>query len=221
MPDLREQLQQLLQGRVCLIGLGNVDYADDGFGVRLAEELKSEGRNPKAEGNPKSEGGREAPAADSSDFGFGTPVIVAGTTPERFLSRVADKGFDHVIFLDAVEFGGAPGSVVLLDSDEMAARFPQISTHKLSLGLLARQIETNGRSKVWLLGVRPESLRHAEQLSATVQSTLQLLLELLRTCLESSSRGNEALTFRAPRLTAREHLSLVTSAATIIREVMA
>ena len=39
MPDLREQLQQLFQGRVCLMGLGNVTYGDDGIGVRLAEEL--------------------------------------------------------------------------------------------------------------------------------------------------------------------------------------
>jgi hypothetical protein len=55
MPDLREQLQQLLEGRVCLMGLGNVDYGDDGFGVRLAEELKSEVRSPKAERRPKRE----------------------------------------------------------------------------------------------------------------------------------------------------------------------
>jgi hydrogenase 3 maturation protease len=92
---------------------------------------------------------------------------------------VVDGGFDHVIFLDAVEFGGAPGSVVLLDSEEMAARFPQVSTHKLSLGLLARQIETNGQAKAWLLGVQPESLRQGEQLSPTVKATLQLLLELM------------------------------------------
>ena len=160
MPDLREQLQQLLQSRVCLMGLGNVDYGDDGFGVRLAQELKSEGRSPKPEGNP-------------------SQVIVCGTSPERFIGRVADEGYEHVIFLDAVEFGGAPGSVVLLDSDEMAARFPQVSTHKLSLGLLARQVESNGQTRAWLLGVQPESLRQGEQLSPTVNATLQLLLELI------------------------------------------
>jgi hydrogenase maturation protease len=193
MPDLREQLQQLLQGRVCLMGLGNVDYGDDGFGVRLAEELKSEGRNPKADGNPKSEdrspglvsgssdlGLRASFGLRTSDFGFGSQVIVADTTPERFISRVADEGFDLVIFLDAVEFGAAPGSVVLLDSSEMAARFPQASTHKLSLGLLARQIEANGRTKAWLLGVQPESLRPGEQLTPTVRASLELLLELVR-----------------------------------------
>ena len=106
-------------------------------------------------------------------------VLIAGTTPERFISRIADEGFDHVIFLDAVEFGGAPGSVVFLNSEEMVARFPQVSTHKLSLGLLARQVGASGGTKAWLLGVQPQSLRQGAQLSAPVQATLKLLLELL------------------------------------------
>jgi hydrogenase 3 maturation protease len=180
MPDLREQLQQCFQGRVCFMGLGNVDYGDDGFGVRLAEELKSEGRNPKAEGNPKSEGRSEDPGRSSSDFGLRSHVIVAGTTPERVIGRVADESFDHVIFLDAVEFGGAPGSVVLLNSDEITARYPQISTHKISLGLLAKWAEVNGTTKAWLLGVQPESLKPGENLTPAVRATLELLLELVR-----------------------------------------
>ena len=72
---------------------------------------------------------------------------------------------------------------MLLDSDEMAARFPQISTHKLSLGLLAKQVEANGRTKAWLLGVQPESLRPGEELTPAVRATLELLLDLLKACL--------------------------------------
>ena len=34
--DLRGQLEQTLQGRVCLMGVGNTEYGDDAFGVRLA-----------------------------------------------------------------------------------------------------------------------------------------------------------------------------------------
>ena len=64
-------------------------------------------------------------------------VIVAGTAPDRYVGRVADDGFDHVVFLDAVDFGGAPGSAVFLSANEIAGRFPQISTHKISLGALA------------------------------------------------------------------------------------
>ena len=59
-------------------------------------------------------------------------IIVAGTAPEQYLGRLADGRFDHVIFLDAVDLGAAPGSVVLLDSTQMASarsrRFPPTSS---------------------------------------------------------------------------------------------
>jgi hydrogenase 3 maturation protease len=152
MPDLREQLEQCFVGRVCLMGLGNTDYSDDGFGVRLAEALA---------------------AAGVPD------VIVAGTTPDRYLGRVADGGFDVVIFLDAVEFGGAPGSVVFLDSAEMAARFPQISTHKISLGTLAKWVESSSPTRAHLLGVQPQSLKPGTDLTITLRHTLDALTSLL------------------------------------------
>jgi hydrogenase maturation protease len=163
MLNLREQLQQCFRGRVCLLGLGNMDYGDDGFGVRLAEALDfSHDSNPSI-----------------PPIGPIYTVINAGTAPERLIGRVADGSFDHVIFLDAVDFGGSPGAAVFLNAERIAARFPQISTHKLSLGLLARQVEASGRTKAWLLGVQPESLKPGPALSPTVQTTLQLLREIL------------------------------------------
>jgi hydrogenase maturation protease len=164
MPDLREQIQQCLQGRVCLMGLGNVDDGDDGFGVRLAEKLEAEG------------------LAD---------VIVAGTMPERFTGTVTDNHYDYLLFLDAAEFGGAPGSVVFLNAEEMAARFPQISTHKISLGLLAKWIEDSGKTKAFLLGVQPLSLKTVQELTPTVQATLDVLSGLLY---ELWNTGNECFT---------------------------
>jgi hydrogenase maturation protease len=297
MPDLREQLQQLLQGRVCLMGLGNAAYGDDGFGVRLAEALEDSKQTPAhlsyassarsgmaiAKLQPANQaplgaacrlkrrepampllteienslGGRRgykhaapdgaSPAAlgcemfrfplgtDSRSGNPETPsdpnkrlsssrprfsAFIAGTTPERWISRVADQGYDHVIFLDAVEFGGTPGSAVLLDSDQMTARFPQASTHKLSLGLLAKLAETNGTTKAWLLGVQPDSLRPGVGLTPAVRATLELLLDLLRACLKRSSRGNEARPSPARWPDNRECLSLVTSVATRTTEVM-
>ena len=132
MKDLRQQLGELLQGRVCLMGLGNVDCGDDGFGIRLAEEL------------------REAGVPD---------VIIAGTTPEQYVGRIANQGFDRLVFLDAVEFGAPPGSVALLNAREICARYPQISTHKISLGVLAKWVRASSRTKVWLLGVQPQSIK--------------------------------------------------------------
>ncbi len=213
MKDLREQLADLLQGRVCVVGVGNPDFGDDGFGVRLAKELGALWENNTT-----------------------LSVFVAGTAPERFLrsarssaerggpdhiaeSRIgvaagsevprqsadwrgellrtvspraggedpcAERDYDQVLFLDAVDFGGAPGEVVLLNSAEMEARFPQISTHKISLGLLARLVEANGKTKAWLLGVQPESLVVGRELSPIVQRTLELLIFVL----QGSARGS-------------------------------
>jgi hydrogenase maturation protease len=152
MRDLRQQLQSSLGGRVCFMGLGSADGGDDGFGVRLAETLAR----------------------------TGVPdVVMAGTAPEQRVGRCVDKGFDHLVFLDAVDFGGAPGSVVFLNAQEMAARFPQVSTHRLSLGLLAKYAESGGTLRAWLLGAQPGSLKRSPALSPAVQTALGILAELI------------------------------------------
>jgi hydrogenase maturation protease len=178
MHNLREQLHEILQGRVCVVGVGNVELGDDGVGVRLAEAVqKSEIQSPKSEGSANLK--IRSAATRRGAARFEAEVIVAHTSPERYLSHLSDGGFDNVIFLDAVECGAEPGEIVLLDSAGMAARFPQVSTHKLSLGLLARMIEANGGTKCWLLGVQPSALKAEARLSPRIQASLQLLAETL------------------------------------------
>jgi Ni,Fe-hydrogenase maturation factor len=149
MRDLREQLERCFQGWVCLVGLGNADYGDDAFGVRLAEALVDSDRDRVESSIGSSEpelssapgagrrdaappGGRSKRPLPICDPAGCEPapreaVIIAGTNPERLIGQVADENFDHVIFLDAVDFGGPPGAAVILNTDEMVARFPQIS----------------------------------------------------------------------------------------------
>jgi len=141
------------------MGLGNMDYGDDGLGAILSEAIAE---------RLKRHGGV---IADN--------VINAGTLPERFIKSFADRGFDHLIFLDAVEFGGTPGSVVFLNAEEIVDRFPQISTHKISLGLLAKWIEVRGTTKAWLLGVQPGSVKAIKGLTHEVKLTLEILEDLL------------------------------------------
>jgi len=158
MQYLNEQLQSL-QGRIGLMCIGNIDCGDDAFGIRLGKVLTTQG---------------EASATQGVE-----DVIIAGTEPEKYLSRSKIGDFDHLIFVDAVDFGAVPGSVVFLNSTEMASRFPQVSTHRLSLGLLARMVETRGTTKAWLLGVQPQSLRPGRELSSSVQTTMAVLIKLL------------------------------------------
>jgi hydrogenase maturation protease len=150
--NLRQQLANWLRGRICIVGLGNPDYGDDGLGVRLAERL----------------------------IAAGVPnVFLAGTSPDRIIGEIAAAVFDKVLFLDAVEFGGPAGAVAMLNSAEMIARYPQISTHKISIGTLARLLEANGTTKVWLLAVQPESMKPESQLAPAAQTTLEIVSDLI------------------------------------------
>lgn len=152
MSDLRQQLIKELHGRVCWVGLGNDEYSDDGFGIRLAERLAQEGI---------------------------PNVVIAGKSPDRYMSQITGGGFSHVVFLDTVEFGGASGSTIFVNAGEIVSRFPQVSTHKISLGLLAKWVEASGRTKAWLLGVQPRSIARGSELTPAVETTLNVLCELL------------------------------------------
>jgi hydrogenase maturation protease len=94
--------------------------------------------------------------------------------------RLVGGGFERVVFLDAVDFGSEPGAVTLLNAVAMKSRFPQVSTHRLSLGALAQCAEQLSDARVWLLGIQPGSLREGGRLSAAVAATLGLLTRLLR-----------------------------------------
>lgn len=150
--DLYEELCRGLNGRVCLVGIGNGDLGDDGFGLRLAEALRG--------------------TTDAE-------VVLAGTTPERWVGRLAGSGFDNVVFLDAVDVAGPPGTAVFMDAAEVEASFPQMSTHKFSLGTLARLIRMQGDTRVWLLGVQPASLVQGTGLTRVVTASLEALRRLI------------------------------------------
>ena len=183
MPDFREQLRRSLQGRVGLEGVGNPDQGDDGFGVRLAEALSQPAAcRPRGAGNPESAAWPND-ANTAGGFRFSrcgsASVIIAGNAPERLLGRLSDGSLDTVLFLDAAEFGAVPGSVVLLNSQGITARFPQVSTHRVSLGVLAKWVEASGAAKAWLLGVQPASLKLGAGLTPPVQATFEILCQLL------------------------------------------
>jgi hydrogenase maturation protease len=152
MPSLRDELRWRLTGRVCLVGIGNPDRADDACGLRLAEAVR--------------------------DLGY-PDVILAERTPERWTERLARGGFQTVVFLDAVGMSAAPGDVVFLEGAQIAARYPQVSTHNLSLGTISRLIEAQGPTRVYLLGVQPQSVGDGAELSAPVRTTLEILRDLL------------------------------------------
>lgn len=142
-----------LRGRVAVVGLGETVAGDDGAAMRLVRALGRRRRRIRC--------------------------LEAGTEPERLLSGLGREAYDTVLLVDAVDFGGETGGVGWWGTDEIRSCHPQISTHRLSLGLLAQALSREGRTQVWLLGIQPGSLRRGERLSRAVARTCGGLLRLL------------------------------------------
>lgn len=151
--DLRDMIAPVCRGATAFAGVGNADRGDDGAGIVLARRLAS----------------------------AGVPFVWdCGATPERAVAQLRGGGFDSVVFLDAADFGAAPGAVAVFDACEIAGRFPQISTHKLSLGTVARLVAGGSACRVWLIGVQPRSIdMNGATLSAPVNTTVNLLAHCL------------------------------------------
>jgi hydrogenase 3 maturation protease len=193
---LPHQLRPCLRSRVCLVGLGNPRLGDDAVGVRIAEALSTRqtaARTPDRSGSKvRSQAFDQAPSADDFDAveapsgppstpagGASTAILLAANDPERVLPQIVDGQFDHVVFIEAVDFGGRPGAVTVLRSEEILTQFIRTGPQTLPLGPVAERIESNGHTKTWVLGVQPASLRQDRPLSQSVQTTFQALVRLL------------------------------------------
>jgi hydrogenase maturation protease len=86
--------------------------------------------------------------------------------------------------VDAVACEGDPGTVVLMDCNELGELRLGVSTHRIGLGLLAKYIENVGGARVWLLGVKPESVKRGPGLSAPVKESLNFLATVMGEMLE-------------------------------------
>ncbi len=156
MATLRDDLRRHMTGRVCLVGVGNPERGDDAVGAYLAAAVRRRGHRD---------------------------VLVAERAPERWMGWLTGGDFDTVVFLDAVEAGARPGDAIFLESAQIVARYPQLSTHMLSLGTLAQLIAATGRTRVFLLGVQPQVVADGRGLSPSVRTTADALCDLLVECL--------------------------------------
>ena len=100
-----------------------------------------------------------------------------GTVPESFVGRMAEAGADVILLVDAVDFGGQPGSVALFEPDQISRGW--CTTHRVPLGILMKFIEQETGSDVLLLGIQPKTVYQNAPLSQEVEASVEALAELM------------------------------------------
>jgi hydrogenase 3 maturation protease len=149
------ELQSRLAGkRVVILGVGNPLRGDDAVGSVLAEKLHGH---------------------------INAIALNAGDVPEDYLGRIIAARPDVVVIVDATETGSEPGSVALIEPEQLPDT--SFSTHTLSLGMLATIVQVDTQADVFVLGIQPAVTTYGASLTPAVEITLDLLHEMLARCL--------------------------------------
>lgn len=147
--------------RVLVLGLGNVLLTDDGIGVFAVEKLKS-----------------------SYEFSEEVDVVDGGTLGLDLLVLI--EGRQRVLIIDAVDFGKKPGSIAVLEDEEIPRLLSTgLSVHTIGLADVLSALMLSGQMplKMSLIGIQPETLEpgmgiseslslHREELLGTIVNKL-------------------------------------------------
>ncbi len=145
--------------RILILGIGNILWADEGFGVRVVEELQARYALPD-----------------------NVIALDGGTQGLYLLPRLEDA--DAVIIIDAIDYGLPPATLKLLRDDEVPA---VLGARKLSLHqtgfqevLALLQLRGCAPSRLRLVGVQPERLDdYGGGLTPAVASQLEPALAMV------------------------------------------
>jgi hydrogenase maturation protease HycI len=153
--NLQEELALRIQGNVVIMGIGNPCRGDDAAGSLVARQV--------------------------SDIP-GARVIDAQDVPEDYLCLVVRQRPDTVVLIDSVDLDSAPGSIALLDKDQMAGYWP--STHRAPMCLLMDYLQRETHARIFLIGIQPRRTDFLEPMSEEVSSSVVRIADVLNRVLE-------------------------------------
>lgn len=145
-------------GRILVLGIGNVLWADEGFGVRCVEALQARWR-----------------------FAPHVTLMDGGTQGLYLIPHV--HGAHRLIIVDAVDYGLEPGTLKLVENDEVP-RFlgaKKMSLHQTGFQEVLSLAQLTGAypAEVLLIGCQPEELEdYGGSLRPSVKAALEAALPL-------------------------------------------
>ncbi|KXB07413.1 hypothetical protein AKJ52_00240 [candidate division MSBL1 archaeon SCGC-AAA382C18] len=139
--------------RYAILGIGNKFRGDDAIGVRVIEEIRKRIDSPRI------------------------LLINAKTVPEKFTSKVKDFEPDHTLLIDSIDMGEDPGTVSIVDPEEITNQ--KISSHRLPLSMLMQYLEDETEAESTLIGIQAGRTEMGNEISEDVRETINYLVKVL------------------------------------------
>jgi len=147
---MNRPFDDILRGKVIIVGIGNIMRGDDGFGPALVKEL---------------------------DNRVNAHCIDVGTAPENYIGKIAKMSPDTILFVDAVHLSIKPGEYDILKKEDIVSS--GLTTHDISPEMLINFLESQTKAKIYLLGMQPESIGFGDEMSDAVKRSLMKIAELI------------------------------------------
>ncbi len=140
--------------KTLLIGVGSILRTDDGAGPLSVEKL---------EANPIE----------------GIIPLDGGTVPENTTHIVKAENPDRIILIDAAEMELVPGSIRLIDENDIAKSL-FITTHTMPLNFLIDAYKKICED-IYFIGIQPKSLEFCGEMSPEVSQAVDTVYDLIKT----------------------------------------
>jgi hydrogenase maturation protease len=144
--------KSLVKPAIAIVGLGNVLLMDDGIGIHAVRQLQADG------------------IKDVTIAEIGTNVLRS--------QEIFEKA-DVVIAIDSVMAGGSAGMIYRFDAAN-AGLNKRISLHDLGAIGMLKIMPEHLRPQVVILGAEPEIIDYGMELSGTLQTALDKLVQVVR-----------------------------------------
>ena len=156
---------QSVSPRILILGIGNILWADEGFGVRVVEHLFTH-----------------------YDFPDNVRLIDGGTQGLYLLEHVQNA--DAMIVVDAVDYGLAPGTLQLVSDGEVPRYMgvKKMSLHQAGFEEVLALADLTGRlpARLFLIGVQPLELEdYGGSLRPAIRAQVEPAAEMALDCLRS------------------------------------
>lgn len=143
--------------RITVLGIGNLLWADEGFGVRCVEALQQR-----------------------YEFAEHVALIDGGTQGLYLIQHVQQA--DYLLIFDAVDYNLAPGELKFIADDEVPKflGIKKLSLHQTGFQevLMLAQLTGHYPEKVLLIGCQPEQMMdYGGSLRPSVKAALELALD--------------------------------------------
>ncbi len=145
-----------LQRRVVLLGVGSEMRADDAAGILIAQRIES----------------LHIP---------GVWALAGGSAPENLTGEVRQISPTHLIIIDSADMGAAPGTLRLVDVQEIGGM--SFGTHALPLSVLAGYLAKETGCSITVMGIQPRSLEFDGALSPEVAQAVEEAVQALASSL--------------------------------------